>query len=388
MTKHYSAAVVGCGDIGHAHAGAYVRNEATTLVAVVDPLEVARRQFQAEYGVELAFATVDEMLAAVHPDFVSVCVWHRLHAPVTLAAAAAGALAVICEKPMAISMGELDSMMAACEQSGTTLIASHQRRFTPGWERARDLVAAGAIGTVRLGSSESSAGLLNIGSHTIDGLLFAMGDPAPQWVLGAVDRHTDRFERETPIEDSCMLLAGVEGGSQLLIESDLGVAQPRGGLMLRLDGDEGTIEATEADVRLMSSAAAGWQEVLSLGRVEIVGGEPNVRLVAELVDWLDGGPEHRCSIRRCRPSVEVMMACYESARRHRVVNLPLEELGYPLELMISEGLLEPDEPGPYDIRAFLRREDADEEGYAALRAQGLGHHEIMRRLASEGRPAG
>jgi predicted dehydrogenase len=383
MTKHYSAAIIGCGDIGHAHADAYLRNEDTTLVAVVDPLEVARRQFQAEYGVKEAFASFEEMLEVVQPDFVSVCVWHRLHAPITLAAARAGAVAVICEKPMAISMGEVDAMIAACEASGTKLLASHQRRFTPGWEKARELVANGAIGKVQLGHAQSSAGLLNIGAHTIDGLLYAMGEPSPQWVFGAVDRHSDRFERETPIEDSCMLLSGLEGGSQLLIQSDLGSPGARGGLLLRLDGDEGTIEATESKVRLLSSASAGWQDVMSLEHVDIMGGETNARLVAELVAWLDGGPEHRCAVRRCRPSMELMMACYESARRHRVIHLPLQEKGYPLGLMIAEGLLEPDEPGAYDIRGFLRRDQVDEERYAVLRAEGLGHHAIMLRLANE-----
>ena len=81
--------------------------------------------------------------------------------------------------------------------------------------------------------------------------------------------------------------------------------------------------------------------------------------------------------------MEVMMAGYESARRHRVVHLPLSEADYPIERMLAEGALPPDEPGAYDIRAFLRREEIDEQRYAVLRSQGVRHHEIMKRLAAE-----
>ena len=244
-------------------------------------------------------------------------------------------------------------------------------------------MASGAIGEVRFGQARNGAGLLNVGSHTIDGLLFLLGEPAPLWVFGAVDRHTDRFERETPIEDACILIVGLDGGAELLIESDLVDPDYRTGLRLRLDGTEGSLEATESHVNLLNPASEGWQTVMALDKVDTIGGEANARLVAELVEWLDGGHGHRCEARRCRPTMEVMMACYESARRHRVVRLPLSETGYPLELMLADGLLAPDEPGAYDIRAFLRREQIDEQRYTVLRSQGVRHHEIMKRLAAE-----
>ena len=77
------------------------------------------------------------------------------------------------------------------------------------------------------------------------------------------------------------------------------------------------------------------------------------------------------------------MAAYESARRRRMIKLPLEERGYPLALMIEDGSLVPGGAGPYDIRSYLRRESVDEARYTALRAEGLGHHQIMRQLATE-----
>ena len=386
MTRRYQAAIVGCGDIGHAHAQGYVANPEVELRAVVDPIEPARRQFQAEYGVPEAYASAEEMFAACRPDMVSVCVWHRLHAPMTIAAAEAGVRAVICEKPMATSMAEVDAMMEACDHAGTKLVVSHQRRFTPGWERARDLVAAGAVGEVHTGHGRGMQGLLNVGTHIIDGLLFIIGEPAARWVMGAVERDTDRFERDTPIEDRCMVLAELDGGAQIFVESDLPTERrmvgPAGeGITLRITGSAGMIEASEYSTRSFTAGSQGWRIDFSSDDVDAIGGRANARQVRELISWLEGGPEHRCSARRARQTTEIMMAAYESARRHRVMHLPVSESSYPLGAMINDGLLVPSTAGAHDIRGYLQRDGIDEERYAELRATGMGHHEIMAKIA-------
>ena len=386
MTARYQAAIIGCGDMGHAHAEGYVANPEVELRAVVDPVESARRQFQAEYGVPEAYGSMEEMFAAFRPDLVSVCVWHRLHAPMTVAAAEAGVRAVVCEKPMATSMAEVDAMIEACDRAGTKLLVGHQRRFTPGWERARDLVAAGAIGEVHAAQGRGRQGLLNVGTHIIDGLLFIIGEPEAQWVMGAVERDTDRFERATPIEDRCMVLVELAGGAQLFVQNDLPAGRSlndpvRQSIGLQVTGSDGMLEASEFSVRTFTADSQGWRLDFSRDEVDTIGGRANARQARELIRWLEGGPEHRCSARRARQTTEIMMAAYESARRHRVVHLPVEEPSYPLGAMIDEGLLVPSTAGAYDIRGYLGREGIDEERYAELRATGMLHHEIMAKIA-------
>jgi predicted dehydrogenase len=384
MSARYSAAIIGCGDIGHAHADGYRLNEEVELVAVVDPLEVATDQFRREYGVPRAYRSVEDLFAELTPDLVSVCTWHRLHAAHTIAAAEAGAKAVICEKPMTISLDDADAMIAACEKAKTRLVVGHQRRFTPGWEAAREAVAAGEIGTPELGHGSTTAGLLNVGTHLVDGLRFVLSDPAARWVLGAVERSTNRFEREVPIEDRCSSLVGLETGAQLLVESDLLEWRGRRGILLRIEGSDGIVEATEGHARVLGTSHRGWRDLVSVEAVDSIGGRANARQVAELLRWLEGGPVHRSAAPVGRASTEIMMATYESARCHRVIELPLGEGRYPLQLMIEEGKLETDGSEPYDIRQFLRREEIDEARYAELRAENIGrHHEIMRRLAAE-----
>ena len=385
MSAQYTAAIVGCGDIGHAHMAGYNLVDEVEVIAVADPVAQARSQYAAEYGIGQTFARVEDMLQTARPDIVSVCTWHPLHPGPTIAAARAGVKGVICEKPMAIGLGLAESMVKACEESGTKLVISHQRRFTPGWEKARELVAAGAIGEVVRVDSKIVQGLANCGTHAIDGIRFILADPPAAWVMGAVERNTDRYERDTAIEDSCMGLIHMQNGLQVFIQADMDEKGASPGVF-SLRGTEGMIDVGETYARLFNGRTGGWQECdlgIPNGQIDVIGGRANGRQTRELLRWIEGGPQHRGAGTKARDTVELMMALYESARQHRIIHLPLVEKGYPLQLMIDEGRLPVREEGRYDIRGFLKRDDIDEEAYERLRAQGMGHHGIMKTLYEE-----
>jgi|AP95_1055475.scaffolds.fasta_scaffold07469_2 predicted dehydrogenase len=382
MSPKYTAAIIGCGSIGHAHMDGYNLVDEVEVIAVADPVAAAREQYVQKYGKLQEYDTVERLLAEARPDIVSVCTWHGLHPQPTIAAAEAGVRAVICEKPMAIGMGAADSMIDACAASGTKLVVSHQRRFTPGWERSRELLREGVIGEPVLVTNKVAEGLTNWGTHSIDGSRFVLGDPQPQWVMGAVERRTNRYERDTAIEDACLGLLQFEGGVQLLVQSDLKREGATAG-SFQIQGTEGMLEVSEAQVRLLNSQGLGWREVaLSEDRDQIsgIGGNTNAAQVRELIAWIEGGPEHRGAGHQARVTVEIMMALYESARRQQVIHFPLAEKGYPLQLMIDEGGLPVAEGERYDIRGFLNWEGVDIGRYNQLREEGMAHHQIMRAL--------
>ena len=388
MPARYTAAIVGCGGIGQAHMEGYALVDEVEVVAVADPVAEARDRYVEEVYPHLnlrGFESAERMLAEARPDIVSVCTWHLLHPAPTIAAAEAGAKGVICEKPMAIGLGAADRMVEACEASGTKLVISHQRRFTKGWEKARDLVRQGAVGEPLMVTNKVADGLTNWGTHSIDGSRFVLGDPEPRWVMGAVERISDRYERGTAIEDSCLGLVHFDGGVQLFIQSDLmREGATAGGFQVR--GAEGVMDVNESRVRLMNAASAGWQEV-DLGLEEgdqAIGGNTNAAQVRELVRWIEGEiDEHRGSGAQARVTVEIMMGLYESARRRRVIHFPLQEKEYPVDLMIEAGELPVEVGGRYDIRGHKSWEGIDVERYRALRGEGLPHGEAMRRLHEE-----
>jgi predicted dehydrogenase len=306
-------------------------------------------------------------------------VWHLLHDTVTAEVAAGPSVkGIICEKPMAIGMGRADAMVDVCEANGVKLVISHQRRFTPGWEKAKELVEDGAIGIPLRADLRVKEGLANWGTHSIDGARYILGDPIAEWVMGAVERRTNKFERDTAIEDACMGLIHFGGSLQFFIQSDLWDRNSDAGKFF-IRGTEGMLHVTETVLKLFNAETGGWKSI-DLGLKEgdqAIGGNTNGAQTQELIDWIETGNESRGSGRIARDTVEVMMAMYESARHNKVIHLPMEEKEYPLELMIDEGKLLLEDTERYDIRGFLDRSQIDETRYQQLRDDGIPHHQAM-----------
>src|SRR5437588_328776 len=112
-------------------------------------------------------------------------------------------------------------MIAACEAEGVKLVIGHQRRFNRSWTRARALLAERAIGDALMVTVQTGEGLLNCGTHVVDATRYLLGDPETEFVFGAVERRSDRWERSVRIEDSCMGLLSFHGGAQALLQCDL-----------------------------------------------------------------------------------------------------------------------------------------------------------------------
>ena len=92
MSAKYTAAIVGCGGIGHAHMEGYQQFDNIEVTGAVDPIETARQQYMDEFGIPNGYSSVGEMMADIKPDIVSVCVWHLLHPDMTISAARGGDL--------------------------------------------------------------------------------------------------------------------------------------------------------------------------------------------------------------------------------------------------------------------------------------------------------
>ena len=350
----YRIGVIGCGSIGRAHAYGWTHSERTELVALADITPAARDEFGEEFGVPEGgrYADFREMLATERPDVVSVCLWHGQHASTVIALAASEhrPKLILCEKPMATSLGEAEQMIVAAERSKVKLAIGHQRRFLPGWNIARDLVAEGAIGKVTHLWSNIADGLLNWGTHTIDMMRFIMGDPAATAVVGAVQRSSDRYERGMRIEDSCLGLVQFANGAQATIESDL---TPRATASINCNfyGTEGTIQVDENAVRLMNASTNGWKELSTFEWKDSFQDAFQAQANG-IADWLDGKVDsYRGEAKNAYAVMEIMMALYESARLKEVTRLPLATRANQLDLMVESGDLPIQRPGKYDIRS-------------------------------------
>lgn len=102
------------------------------------------KDYEAEY-----IATLPELLASKNVDAVLVSSPHSAHVSQVVAAAQAGKH-VLVEKPMALNVGECDTMIAACKKAGVTLSVIQTVRFRGTVARGKKLIQEGRIGAVRM----------------------------------------------------------------------------------------------------------------------------------------------------------------------------------------------------------------------------------------------
>ncbi|HEX6972635.1 MAG TPA: Gfo/Idh/MocA family oxidoreductase [Limnochordia bacterium] len=338
------AGIIGCGTIARSHAAAYTRHPRTVLSALADVRLEAAEQLAAAHGLDPSHCYTDAaaMLAAEALDIVSVCTWPGLHAAMTVMAAEAGVRAVICEKPLATDLAQVDQMLSACDAAGTRLIVSHQHRFNPYCTEARRLLAAGAIGAPLQLYLQTGRGLLNNGSHYADMARYLLGDPPWEWVLAQVQREADRYERGERIEDLSAAIVGFPGGVRVVLETDLPDVQSGAWQVV---GAEGILRVSTRSLRyLNSSQAGGWTDV-SLP----AGPASHVAQVEELIGLLERGSAHRGDAHGHRHTFELLMGIYESARRRALVRPPLPSGPSPLQEMIDDGTLPVRVPGRIDL---------------------------------------
>lgn len=147
MTAQVNVGLIGAGRIGRVHAEtlAYRIPEAR-LVAVADVFLDAAEKCAADYQIPLATPDPQVIFDDQTIDAVIICSSTDTHAQFISAAAEAGKH-IFCEKPIALDLGVIDAALAAVERRGVKLQLGFNRRFDPNFKQARDMVAAGKIGT-------------------------------------------------------------------------------------------------------------------------------------------------------------------------------------------------------------------------------------------------
>ncbi|PFG20076.1 putative dehydrogenase [Serinibacter salmoneus] len=102
--------------------------------------------FAAEYGAPHA-GTYEEVLDRADVDAVYVATVHTTHTDVATRALRAGK-AVLCEKPMAVTAGGTESVLAVAAEEARPFVEAYKYRFTPMFRALRDVIGGGEIGQV------------------------------------------------------------------------------------------------------------------------------------------------------------------------------------------------------------------------------------------------
>jgi myo-inositol 2-dehydrogenase/D-chiro-inositol 1-dehydrogenase len=236
LSNPVRVALIGAGRIGSSHATLLARRvPGARLVAVADPRPGAAQLIADDLGCR---PLTDPAALFADPDVEAVVITasSEAHADLVVAAATAGK-AVFCEKPMGLTLEEIDRGIAAAGASGVPLQVGFNRRFSSDFAAGRDLVAGGQIGTPQLMRSLTrDPGLANPGAvppwtiflqtliHDFDTLLWLNPGAEPVTVYATADALVAPDFKDAGLLDTAMVVITFDNGAMAVAEASFSAA--------------------------------------------------------------------------------------------------------------------------------------------------------------------
>lgn len=356
----------GRGEFGHGLDAPWRRSADAEIVAVADAGADGEAKARSRFGGARFYTDYRKMFETARPELVLVTPRHAdQHLAMAFAAIEAGAKALYIEKPMCRTVGEADTLVAACARAGVVAAVAHRNRYHPALPVVQRLVREGAIGQVLeirgRGKEDERGGATDLwvlGSHVLNvALCFTGRAVACTGSLSTAGRPATRKDLEEG-GDAVGKVAGDEVHARFDTEQGIPIffdAKKKGrpgqgaGFGLQLIGNEGVIDLRLDETPIAHHLAGNpfrpvahprtWTPITTGGL-----GKPDVMAdVARLVsshemaarDLMAAWQTHRaplCSVEDGRIVIAMIMATFESHRRGGArVEFPFAVPDNPLE---------------------------------------------------------
>lgn len=146
MERKVKVGFVGCGFMSQlAHLPSFASSGKCEIVAIAEPRPKLRKLIADKYGIARQYDSHRELLEDSEVEAVAAFLPDQLHAPVSIDCLTAGKH-VLIEKPMATRVDEAEKMAALASEKKLKLMVAFTRRYDPGVDKAKAILASGEIG--------------------------------------------------------------------------------------------------------------------------------------------------------------------------------------------------------------------------------------------------
>lgn len=353
----FRAAIIGTGGIANAHADALrALSDRVELVAVADIDESRARAFADAHSATSVYTDAEQLLASERLDLVHICTPPQTHVPLALAAARVGVVSLV-EKPVALSLDELDRLVEAEEATGVPILTVFQHRFGRAAVRLRGLVESGALGRPQVATCETQwyrpddyfdvpwrgrweveggGPTMGHGIHQFDLLLATLG---PWRRLSAF---AARQSRPTDTEDVSLALVEFQSGALATVVNS--VVSPHETSRLRFDFEHATVEVEHlygyTDDDWTFTPAPGHEHLAEVWSENSDGAISSHQMqIASILDALGSGEHPGVDIYESRRTLEFAAATYASAFGGRIVEAGEIGRGHPFARSMDGGVV-------------------------------------------------
>jgi len=327
--------IVGAGNISETHAKAAIATPGLQIAAITGK-HLARVEDLVQRFGGVPYTDFQEFLAHQPMDLVIIGSPSGLHAEQGIAAAVRG-LHVLVEKPIDISLDRADGLISACEKARVKLGVIFQDRTKPAIKKLKHFIASGQMGKTSLVTAavkwyrppeyysgshwrgtwalDGSGALMNQGIHTVDLLLWLIGDVARVYGSAVTARH------EIEAEDTVVATLEFASGAVGTLEATT-AAFPGYDRRVEITGSLGTVilhgdKVTAAD---LIEPASDFKDPEHIDEnpsahspvVSDVRGHSAV--IEDFIRAIDTGSSPLCDGLEGRRSLALVRAIYESSR--------------------------------------------------------------------------
>ena len=380
--RTYRVALLGCGSRGRAQARAIMQHPRTQLVAVCDLDRERLHSLGEEFSIAARYTDFRQMIREQAPDIVNIPTATKFHAPL-----AEAVLRLSChvdvEKPLTLTLTELDRVMAAQRESGKQLVPHHQAAVHPPARKLRALVKQGLIGqpqAVRLRNKGyyGGYGIIHQGCHALALASSVVGSAR------AVSAHIVTAGHPTTADEIYQgpygygLVAGehltclyeLENGAYLIDEEHQRLPVDSSTIRFEVVGTEGALALDHAvPLAVYHSTSPHWHPVrtewteiaLSPEERTVAGYDftdsavngMDLWMVDEWVRALDEGRDVIIGAAVGAATMEMIHGAYASHAESRRITLPQANREHPLERWLArEGRADPS-PAPQTYAEWL-----------------------------------
>lgn len=348
MSKKLGFGLLGTGLVAPFHAKSIVESEKCDLIAVADIDPVRAKTFAQQYNCK-AYATLNELIADKNIDVINILTPNHLHYEAVLKIASAGK-SILVEKPPALSLGEVDEMIALSKKQGIKIGVVLQCRVRPAVQAIKNAIDSGRFGRLLQAdvymkwfrtteyyhsdpwrsAKRSGAGVtIQHAFHYID-LLYYLAGPVTQ----LQGRMNNLAHPDVELEDTVMTFLDFKNGAQGVVQASTAL-WPGTDIRLEINGSDGTaiVIGERIDTWKFKTERPDDETIRKIGRADIetaatgpaaFSHQDHQLVIEDMVDAILEDRDPCISLPATRGTLEIALAMYQSAKRGDQVNLPIQ----------------------------------------------------------------